>query len=131
MDKRLEIFGEVVPNATRVAILWDVFSSAQLKAAETAARGLHLSLLPVELGKPPYDYERALQLAVRRGGRALFVPSSPLVYRDRVRIADAALNNRLPTIFAHREHVEAGGFIAYGPNMSDMFRTAAVYVAAF
>ena len=119
---------EVVPKATRVAILWDAFSANQLSPAETAAQALGLSLLRLELKDPPYDYEGAIQLVARRGGNALFVPSSPLVYRDRTRIADAALKNRLPTIFAHREHVEAGGFIGYGPNMSDMYRRAAVYV---
>jgi hypothetical protein len=41
--KRLEIFGEAVPKVRRVAVLWDVFSAAQLKAAETAARE-HLEL---------------------------------------------------------------------------------------
>ena len=127
-SKRLEICREAVPKATRVAILWDAFSANQLSPAETAAQALGLSLLRLELKDPPYDYEGAIQLVVRRGGNALFVPSSPLVYRDRTRIANAALKNRLPTIFAHREHVEAGGFIAYGPNMSDMYRRAAVYV---
>ena len=127
-SKRLEICREAVPKATRVAILWDAFSANQLSPAETAAQALGLSLLRLELKDPPYDYEGAIQLVVRRGGNALFVPSSPLVYRDRTRIANAALKNRLPTIFAHREHVEAGGFIGYGPNMSDMYRRAAVYV---
>ena len=127
--KRLEIGREAVPKATRVAILWDTFSANQLKGAETAAQALGLSLLGLELGFPPYDYDKVMQVAVRRGCEALFVPSSPLVYRDRVRIAEAALRKRLPAVFAHREHAEAGALISYGPNMSEMYRGAAVYVS--
>ena len=77
-SKRLEICREAVPKATRVAILWDAFSANQLSPAETAAQALGLSLLRLELKDPPYDYEGAIQLVVRRGGNALFVPSSPL-----------------------------------------------------
>jgi putative tryptophan/tyrosine transport system substrate-binding protein len=38
------------------------------------------------------------------------------------------LRNRLPTSFAHREHVDAGGLMSYGPNFEDMWRLAAVFV---
>ena len=38
------------------------------------------------------------------------------------------MKNRLPTSFAHREHVEAGGLMSYGPNFPDMWRLAAAYV---
>ena len=38
------------------------------------------------------------------------------------------MKNRLPTSFAHREHVDAGGLMSYGPNFADMWRLAAAYV---
>jgi putative tryptophan/tyrosine transport system substrate-binding protein len=38
------------------------------------------------------------------------------------------LKNRLPTSFAHREHVDAGGLVSYSPNFPDMWRLAASYV---
>jgi putative ABC transport system substrate-binding protein len=43
-------------------------------------------------------------------------------------IADLAAKNRIPTIYAAREFVEAGGLIAYGPSFPDLYRRAASYV---
>ena len=50
------------------------------------------------------------------------------MFRERRQIAQLALKNRLPTSFAFREYVEAGGLMAYGANFVDMSRLAAVYV---
>jgi putative tryptophan/tyrosine transport system substrate-binding protein len=127
-SKRLELAREAMSKATRMAVLWDASSADQLKAAETTARALGISLLPLELRHPPYDYAGAFQAAVRNRVGAAFVLTSVAVFNDRAKVAAAALQHRLPTIFAVREHVEAGGLLAYGANIADMFRTAAVYV---
>jgi putative ABC transport system substrate-binding protein len=127
-SKRLELAKELVPKATRMAVLWDADSADQVKAADTAARSLNISLLPIELRHPPYDWAGAMQTAVQNHAGAVFVLTSVVVFNDRARIAVAARQHRLPTIFALREHVEAGGLLAYGANIAGMFRTAAVYV---
>src|SRR5215510_12040027 len=49
---------------------------------------------------------------------------------DRTQIADLAVKSRLPSMFAQREHVEAGGLIAYGADLRDNYRRATVYVDA-
>ena len=54
--------------------------------------------------------------------------TTPVIFRERAKIAQLALKNRLLTSFAHREHVDAGGLMSYGPNFEDMWRLAAVYV---
>ena len=54
--------------------------------------------------------------------------TSVTFFDDRAKVAQAALRYHLPTFYAFREHVEAGGFLAYGTNIADMFRMAAVYV---
>jgi putative ABC transport system substrate-binding protein len=41
---------------------------------------------------------------------------------------DLAARNRLPTMFAFREYVDAGGLMSYGPDIADMYRRAATYV---
>jgi putative tryptophan/tyrosine transport system substrate-binding protein len=127
-SKRLELAKEAVSKATRMAVLWDASSADQLEAAEMTARALGISLLALELRHPPYDYASVLQTAVRNRVGAAFVLTSVAVFNDRARIAAVARQHRLPTIFAFREHVEAGGLLAYGANIADMFRTAAVYV---
>jgi ABC-type uncharacterized transport system substrate-binding protein len=43
-------------------------------------------------------------------------------------VAKLAVRSRLPTVFRDRQHVQAGGLMAYGPNIPDLFRRAATYV---
>ena len=51
----------------------------------------------------------------------------PLLLTQRPQIADLAMRNRLPTIFARRENVEAGGLLSCGSSLPDQFRYAATY----
>jgi putative ABC transport system substrate-binding protein len=46
----------------------------------------------------------------------------------RTSLADFALNDHLPSVFTHRQFVEAGGLVSYGANFPDLFRRAAGYV---
>ena len=64
---------------------------------------------------------------MRSGAEALFVLESSFIFRERTQIAQRGLRNRLPTSFAFREYVEAGGLISYGVNFLDMWRRAAEY----
>ena len=59
---------------------------------------------------------------------ALIVMASPIFFLDRERLATFALRYRLPTIFAFREWVDAGGLLCYGPSLSGLYRRAAEYV---
>ena len=124
--KRLQLLKEAVPKITRVAVLWDVFATDQLKEAEAAARSLGIQLQPVEL-RDPYDFDGAFRAARGRAG-ALLVLMSPVFFRERARIADLAAKHRLPAMFGVREFAEAGGLMAYGATISEMFRLAAEYV---
>jgi len=87
-----------------------------------------LTLEVFELGNPSYDFESAFRAALRARAEPLFVLTTPVMFRERSKIAELALRNRLATSFAHREHVDAGGLMSYGPNFEDMWRLAAVYV---
>jgi putative ABC transport system substrate-binding protein len=127
-SKRLELLKVALPRVTRVAVLWDTSAADQLKAAEAAARTLGLQLRPVELRNPPYDFDGAFRTMSQDRTGALFVVTTPLIFRERARIAGQAAKHRLPTVFSFREHVEAGGLFSYGVNFTDMFRRAAEYV---
>jgi putative ABC transport system substrate-binding protein len=59
---------------------------------------------------------------------ALYVCSDPLVTTHRVRINTLAVSQKLPTMYAFREYVQAGGLISYGPNFPDLFRRSGDYV---
>jgi putative ABC transport system substrate-binding protein len=59
---------------------------------------------------------------------AVVVPSDPLLFTERQRIATLAREHRLPGIYSVREFTEAGGLMSYSARLTEQFRRAAVYV---
>ena len=57
----------------------------------------------------------------------MFVVGDPLTFTNRVQIGGWALNQRLPTMYAIREFVAAGGLMSYGTNFPSLFRRAAEF----
>ncbi|MGH2359379.1 MAG: ABC transporter substrate-binding protein, partial [bacterium] len=126
--KRFGLLKELLPKLSRVAFLVRDPSPATagyVKEAELAARtlGTQLQILTV---RDPSDFERALSAA--QGASALLHVDDAMFTAHRVQIAALALKNRLPAMSGLRETVEAGGFMAYGPNLADLYRRAATLV---
>jgi len=128
MAKRLGLFKEMLPTVSRLAVLSDSLSADQRKEVEVANRSLGFMLRPVELREPQYDVETAFRVAQRSGAEGLFVLETAIIFRERMRIAELALKYRLPTSFAFRDYVDAGGLASYGVNFLDTGRAAARYV---
>jgi putative ABC transport system substrate-binding protein len=126
--KRLDLLKQTVPGMTRVIVFGDAVSADQIDGAATAAQSLKLPIKLVELRNPPYDYAAALEAAHPRPGDALQFLTSPFFFGDRNRLAELALERRLPSMFANRQYADAGGLISYGPNYPAMYRLAAEYV---
>ena len=70
----------------------------------------------------------AFSNAIRSHAEAIFVLESSPIFGERMQITQLALKNRLPTSFAFREYVEAGGLMAYGASFVEMAGLGAVYV---
>jgi putative ABC transport system substrate-binding protein len=51
-----------------------------------------------------------------------------MFFGERRRLVDLAAKNRLPAVYPWREFVDAGGLMAYGADLADLFRRAATYV---
>ena len=51
-----------------------------------------------------------------------------MLFNERRRLAELAAKNRLPAVYPLSEYVDAGGLMAYGPDLADMYRRAATYV---
>jgi len=65
----------------------------------------------------------------RKSVQALIVPpANPVAFGNRDRIASFAQKNKLPSVYAQREYVDADGLMSYGPSTPDMHRRAATYV---
>ena len=76
----------------------------------------------------PEDLDRAFSEITRARPGALTVLPSSMFISERRRLADLAAKNRLPAVYFVREFVDAGGLMAYGPNLPDLSRRAATYV---
>jgi putative tryptophan/tyrosine transport system substrate-binding protein len=128
--KRLELLKEVVPSLSRTAVLWNSANPANALAwreTQGAARALGVTLQSHEV-QGPKDFEVAFARMAEERPDALFVLDDALTIQYRKEIADFALQKRLPSVFAAKDRVEAGGLMSYGPRYSEMMRHAASLV---
>jgi putative ABC transport system substrate-binding protein len=133
VGKRLELLKQAVPGVSRVAVLWHPGGTGErtekdmLKGAEVAARALGVRLQFLE-ARGPADFDRAFSDMTRARAGALTSLGGTMFFNERRRLVDLAAKNRLPAVYPQREFVDAGGLMAYGPNIADVFRRAATYV---
>jgi putative ABC transport system substrate-binding protein len=127
--KKLEFLGEIVPGLRRLAVMangGNPGSMLDMSEAQRTALGLGLEVITSKIGRaediaPAFD-------ALRNRVDALYICPDALLNTNRVRISLLAVSARLPTMHGHREYVEAGGLISYGPNLPNLYRRAAEYV---
>jgi putative tryptophan/tyrosine transport system substrate-binding protein len=123
--KRLELLREVVPGLSRVAFLWnpDVRGAVlDYRETEGAAGSLRLQLQSVEVVRAE-DLDRAFSVVTKERAQALIVPPlNPVAFGNRDQIASFVQKNKLPSIYAQREYVDAGGLMSYGTSIPDMHR---------
>jgi putative tryptophan/tyrosine transport system substrate-binding protein len=129
--KRLELLREAVPQVTRVAALWNpgnASSRPELQETEAAARTLGLQLQSVEV-RDARLLDLAFAAMAKQRAEALIVLSDSLLFGQRTRIADLAVQQRLPAIAWTPEFAASGRLLmVYGPNVAEMHRRAAAYV---
>jgi putative ABC transport system substrate-binding protein len=126
--KRLQVVTEAFPDLRAATVFWDQASADQWRTAQSAAPPLGLQLFGSEFREQPYDYEQALAQAPSDHRGWLFVTTSPFFFRDRELLGQFTLRHRIPSVFAFREWVDAGGLLSYGPSITGMYRRAAEYV---
>ena len=131
VGKQLELLKEAVPRVSRVAVLWNPdnpFHATQVREAEAATRVLGARLQIIE-ARGAKDIGGAFSAMGKGRAEALLVLADGAVFlQHRAGIADLAAKRRLPAMYPRREHVEAGGLIAYGTDRREIFRRLAVYV---
>ena len=128
--KRVELLKEVLPKASRLAILWNPTNqvkAADFRETQGAARALGIELRSVEVNGAD-NLEPAFAVMKRAPVDGLLVLADAFTNTHRRRILELAAKSRLPGMYFTREWVEAGGLLAYGPAEPDMFRRAATYV---
>ena len=129
--KRLQMVIQFIPGIKRIGVLFDpTFPPAplELQEIERAASSLNIDLIPMGVQRAE-QLDAAVHNLMGQRVQALYIVPGILFTELRQRIAEIALENRIPTMFYRKEPVEAGGLMSYGPNFSDMYRRAAGYVA--
>jgi putative tryptophan/tyrosine transport system substrate-binding protein len=128
VGKSLQLLKEVVPNLSRVAVLWNpdnaIFQAQMLKETQIAAGALGVE--PQAFAARDADeLERAFAAISTASLGALLVLADPIFILHRAPIVNFAEKSRLPTMYGTREFITAGGLMAYGPDYNDLFRRAA------
>jgi putative tryptophan/tyrosine transport system substrate-binding protein len=127
--KRLELLRELVPGATRVAVLVNPANPATettLRDVEPAARAMGLQLQVLKAGTSR-EIDAAFATFVRERPDALFVGGDSFFVSRRFQLVNLASRHAVPATFSNRDFAEVGGLISYGANPADAYRQVGVY----
>jgi ABC-type uncharacterized transport system substrate-binding protein len=129
-SKRLGLLHELMPKATRIAVLVNPSNAEStevtLKEVRETARALGLETYVLNASTRG-EIDAAFAAVARERADALFVAGDGLFTSRRVQFATLAARDRVPAMYGTRELVEAGGLMSYGTSVSDMFHQVGVY----
>ena len=128
--KRIELLRELVPSATRIAVLASALtprSIPRISAIETLARPLGIGVLS-RLVSTAGEFEGAFAASAADHDQAMLVQNSPLPGENQPRIVSLAAQYRLPAVYDNRGFIELGGLAFYGQVQRETFERAAALV---
>ena len=128
--KWLELFREIAPRVTHVAVLRDpgfAHGIGQFAVIQAAAPSVGIEVSPIDL-QEPNQIERAIANFAKSPNGGLIVAASGVGATNINLIIATAARYKLPAVYIQRAFVAAGGLISYGPNFDDQYRRAAAYV---
>jgi len=128
--RQLALLATVAPKLARVGLLQNPENSnasSILASMQAAARMAGVEVVPAD-ARVPADIDSAFELLARERVGAVKVSSDRFFLSRQQQLADLALKYRLPSIFAERAYVEAGGLMSLGEDLRDFYRSAAAFV---
>lgn len=128
--KRLELLRDVLPDVSRVAVLWNpanLFHVGSSKQARDAAQAMRIKL-QFFAARSADELAETFAAIVKDPPQALVVFADRVFLHNRTSIVDFALVHHLPTAVTHQELVDSGGLMSFGANYPNMHRRAAIYV---
>jgi ABC-type uncharacterized transport system substrate-binding protein len=128
-EKQVELALQMIPDLAKIGFLVNVASGIIIDRPEleSTCRRLGINAVPAEV-RAPNDLDAAFQSLASDNVQAVIVLVDGMLFSERDRIAALAASKRLPAIYAFRDHVDAGGLVSYGVNLSENFHRAAAYV---
>lgn len=129
--KQLELLRQLVPAATRLAVLVNpanpTITETTMRDAEqaAAAMGLQIQIIRASTSR---EIDAAFAVIASDRSTALFVATDPFFNSRRVQLSLAAMRHEIPALYSGREYSEVGGLITYGSDIADAYRQAGLYV---
>jgi putative ABC transport system substrate-binding protein len=128
--KQVDLFKQAVPSISRIGVLYNPTNALHARywrETQTAAQVLGVTLMRLDV-RDSGGLAAAFDVVRREREEGLIVLSDPLLFDKRQEITRLAAVGRLPTMSPYREYAKAGGLLAYGPSLSEIWKRAAVYV---
>jgi ABC-type uncharacterized transport system substrate-binding protein len=129
--KRLELLHELLPGATRIALMVNPNNPGVMKnviqETESAAHRLGLQIVVVTAGTGS-EIESAVASAAQQRAGAISIGNDGYLNGRMRQIAFLSLRHGLPAMSSTRETVAAGALMSYGANYVDSYRQAGLYV---
>jgi len=129
--KRLELLRELVPAATRVAVLVNpanvMTTESTLREVTAAAGAMGLEIMRVANAGTSREINAAFDTFARERPDLLFVGLDVYLNNRRAQLVTLAARHALPAIFSNRDFTEIGGLMSYGTNIVDAYRQIGVY----
>jgi len=128
-SNQVELALQIVPDVLKIGFLVNVAGEVVIdrQELESTCERLGIKTFPAEV-RSPNDLDAAFQAMANDQVQAVIVLVDGMLFKEAERIAVLAATMRLPTIYSHRDSVNAGGLISYGANISENFHRAATYV---
>jgi ABC-type uncharacterized transport system substrate-binding protein len=129
-EKRLELLKDLLPNLSRVVVLSNSTNPYSVVAVQSARRGAAALNIALDVANVSsvVNLDTEFQVAIRKRPDAALVIADPFLAGQRALIAELMLEHRLPSIYAYRQHVVAGGLMAYMTAYYDVFRREAALI---
>ena len=130
-SRRLGLLRDLLPQATRVALLVDPSDDTTVvKSMIADVRGAAIAIggqIEVFYARDIGDIDTAFASFVEKRSEVLLVSSSSLFSGHRKEIVALAAQHRVPTLYFERDFAEAGGLMSYGPNIPEQYRQLGIY----
>jgi putative ABC transport system substrate-binding protein len=128
--KRMELLKETLPNAARIAVLWnmnDPGMNLRYHAIEQAAQILSVMVESHAL-RSPDDFDAAFNAMRARRPDGLFLVTDALTNMNQKRVVEFSATYRIPAMYESSAVVRLGGLMSYGPSPQEMFRRAVSFI---
>jgi putative tryptophan/tyrosine transport system substrate-binding protein len=128
-SKQVELALQMIPDVIKIGFLVNVASGVIIdrQELESTCQRLGIKAVPAEV-RSSNDLDAAFKALANEHVQAVIVLVDGMLFSERNKIATLAAATRLPAIYGFRDHVDAGGLVSYGVNLSENFHRTAAYV---